>query len=58
MIIFAAVVIAFVVFLTIMLAAIAFGNRMIVAEINRDLEEALEAIEIARRVHARRRAAF
>lgn len=55
MIIFAAIVITFVLLITIIAICIAAGNRAIVAEMDQNLNEALAAIEIARRVHLRRR---
>ena len=55
MIILAAIVITFVLLLAITASAIAVGNRAIAVQIERDLQEALECIAIARRVHLRRR---
>lgn len=58
MAVFAAIVITFVMLITIIAVCIAAGNRAIVEEMEQDLHEALQAIELARRVHLRRRASL
>ncbi|QQO90409.1 putative GNAT N-acetyltransferase [Erwinia phage pEa_SNUABM_5] len=53
MAVFATIVIAFVVLITLITVVISIGNRTIVAEMEYDLQEALAAIDAARRFYAR-----